>query len=187
LAISAIPATLIAGTLHKTRYFLNLLKQSSERQPLHIWRQLTSCYESILAIREGDAATGVPLLGEALQQLRNHVETPLHAMLHTEYASGLAALRLEPLALEILDELHLGAVENQDRWYLPEIMRVKAQLMLDQPHSYALKDVRKMLTQALDIAREDGTHFWAWRVNADLNRLKIVPGTPMTRHSPAMH
>ncbi|MCK9735596.1 ATP-binding protein [Pseudomonas syringae] len=187
LAISAIPATLIAGTLHKTRHFLKLLKQSSERQPLHVWRQLTSCYESILAIREGDAATGVPLLGEALQQLRNHVETPLHAMLHTEYASGLAALRLEPLALEILDELHIGAVENHDRWYLPEIMRVKAQLMLDQPHDYSLEDVRMMLAQALDTAREDGTHFWAWRINTDLNRLKVVRGTPATRYSPMVH
>ncbi|MDC3740033.1 winged helix-turn-helix domain-containing protein [Pseudomonas syringae pv. syringae] len=187
LAISAIPATLIAGTLHKTRHFLKLLKQSSERQPLHVWRQLTSCYESILAIREGDAATGVPLLGEALQQLRSHVETPLHAMLHTEYASGLAALRLEPLALEILDELHIGAVENHDRWYLPEIMRVKAQLMLDQPHDYSLEDVRTMLAQALDTAREDGTHFWAWRINTDLNRLTVARGTPATRYSPVVH
>lgn len=58
---------------------------------------MTSCYESILLIREGDPAAGVPLLGEALQQLRNHVETPLCSMLHTEYVSGLAALRLEPL------------------------------------------------------------------------------------------
>ncbi|KPY19169.1 LuxR family transcriptional regulator [Pseudomonas coronafaciens pv. porri] len=187
LAISAIPATLIAGTLHKTRRFLKLLKQSSERQPLHIWRQLTCCYESILAIRQGDPATGVPLLGEALQQLRNHVETPLHAMLHTEYATGLAALKLEPLALEILDELHVGAVNNHDRWYLPEIMRVKAQLMLDQPHDYSLEAVRMMLNQALETAHKDGTHFWAWRINTDLNRLKIAPGTPVARYSPAMH
>ncbi|EPM46870.1 ATP-binding protein [Pseudomonas syringae] len=187
LAISAIPATLIIGTLNRTRYFLDLLKQSSERQPLHIWRQLTRCYETILAIREGDAAQGVPLLGEALQQLRNHVETPLHTMLHTEYALGLAALKLEPMALEILDELHLGAVENHDRWYLPEIMRIKAQLMLSQPHTHSLEDVRKMLTQALEAARQDGTHFWAWRINTDLNRLKIAPGTPKPRHCPAVH
>ncbi|PPS29463.1 transcriptional regulator [Pseudomonas amygdali pv. morsprunorum] len=187
LAISAIPATLIAGTLHKTRHFLDVLKKSSERQPLHIWRQLTSCYESILLIREGNPAAGVPLLGEALQQLRNHVETPLCSMLHTEYVSGLAALRLEPLALETLDEIHINAVEHHDRWYLPEIMRVKAQLMLSQPHTHALEEVRKMLTQALDIARQDGTHFWAWRINADLNRLKIAPGTPAPRHFPAVH
>ncbi|RMP52287.1 LuxR family transcriptional regulator [Pseudomonas savastanoi pv. retacarpa] len=187
LAISAIPATLIAGTLHKTRHFLDVLKKSSERQPLHIWRQLTSCYESILLIREGNPAAGVPLLGEAFQQLRNHVETPLCSMLHTEYVSGLAALRLEPLALETLDEIHINAVEHHDRWYLPEIMRVKAQLMLSQPHTHALEEVRKMLTQALDIARQDGTHFWAWRINADLNRLKIAPGTPAPRHCPAVH
>ncbi len=121
---------------------------------------MTSCYESILLIREGNPAAGVPLLGEALQQLRNHVETPLCSMLHTEYVSGLAALRLEPLALETLDEIHTNAVEHHDRWYLPEIMRVKAQLMLSQPHIHALEEVRKMLTQALDIARQDGTHFW---------------------------
>ncbi|KGS12174.1 hypothetical protein OA77_23215, partial [Pseudomonas coronafaciens] len=118
---------------------------------------------------------------------RNHVETPLHAMLHTEYATGLAALKLEPLALEILDELHVGAVNNHDRWYLPEIMRVKAQLMLDQPHDYSLEAVRMMLNQALETAHKDGTHFWAWRINTDLNRLKIAPGTPVARYSPAMH
>ncbi|WP_122669355.1 ATP-binding protein [Pseudomonas viridiflava] len=187
LAFSAIPATLIAGTLHKTRQFLELLKQSSERQPLHVWRQLTCCYESILTIREGDAATGAPRLGEALQQLRRHVETPLHSMLNTEYVLGLAALGLQPLALETLDELVVNAVKRNDRWYLPEMMRIKAQLMLDQPHTHALEDVRTVLAQALEISRQDGTHFWAWRINADLNRLKVVNGTPATRYRPAMH
>lgn len=108
-------------------------------------------------------------------------------MLNTEYVLGLAALGLQPLALETLDELVASAVKRNDRWYLPEMMRIKAQLMLDQPDAHALEDIRTVLTQALEISRQDGTHFWAWRINADLNRLKVVNGTPATRYRPAMH
>jgi predicted ATPase/DNA-binding winged helix-turn-helix (wHTH) protein len=187
LAISAIPATIMAGTLHKTRRYLDQLKQSTARQPLPIWRELTSCYESVLAIREGDAASGVPLLGEALNRLRNCAPTPLHCMLNVEYAQGLATLGLEPLALETLDELQETAVSRHDRWYLPELLRVKAQLMLGQAHVHTLEDVRKVLTLALDTAREDGTHFWAWRINTDLNHLKTAPGVKPVRDRSAMH
>lgn len=187
LAISAIPATIIAGTLHKTRRFLDQLKESMARQSLPIWRDLMLCYESVVAIREGDATTGVPQLGDALNQLRNSAQTPLHAMLHVEYAQGLAALGLEPLALETLDELHQTAVSRHDRWYLPELMRIKAQLMHSMPHAHPLEEVRRLLSQALEIAREDGTHFWAWRINTDLNHLKTAPATPSSRPRSAMH
>jgi predicted ATPase/DNA-binding winged helix-turn-helix (wHTH) protein len=187
LAISAIPATLIAGTLHKTRHYLDQLKDSTARQPLPIWRDLTLCYESVLAVREGDTTTGVPQLGEALNQLRSSAETPLHSMLHVEYALGLAAMGLEPLALETLNHLHETALERQDRWYLPELMRVKAQVMHNQPHAHTLEEVRKLLSQALEIAREDGTHFWAWRINTDLNHLKTAPATSTARAWSSMH
>ncbi|RRV10342.1 transcriptional regulator [Pseudomonas sp. v388] len=187
LTLSAIPATIMAGTLHKTRRFLDQLKQSTARQPLPIWRDLSLCFESILAIREGDAATGVPQLGEALNQLRSSAQTPLHSMLYVEYAQGLASLGLEPLALETLDELHATAVAREDRWYLPELLRIKAQLMHSQPHMHTLEQVRKVLSDALEIAREDGTHFWAWRINTDLNHLKTVPATLPNRQRSAMH
>lgn len=186
LALSAIPASIMAGTLHKTRRFLDLLKLSTARQPLPIWRDLTLCFDSILQIREGDVAAGVPLLGEALNQLRNCTQTPLHLMLHVEYAQGLASLGLEPLALETLNELHDTAVARQDRWYLPELLRIKAQIMHSQPHTHTLEEVRKLLSAALEIAREDGAHFWAWRINTDLNHLKTSPASPI-RHRSAMH
>lgn len=187
LALSAIPATIIAGTLHKTRRFLAQLKESTARQPLPIWRELTQCFECVLEIREGDASVGVPQLGEALNQLRNCVETPLHSMLHVEYALGLASLGLESLALETLTGLHETALARHDRWYLPELMRVKAQLMHSQPHAHSLEDVRRLLSQALEIAREDGTHFWAWRINTDLNHLKTAAASPAARPRSAMH
>ncbi|TFZ32749.1 hypothetical protein EWW49_36190, partial [Pseudomonas syringae] len=63
----------------------------------------------------------------------------------------------------------------------------KAQLMPARPKDYSFEGVRVMLAQALDPAREDATHFCAWRINTYLNRLKVVRGTPATRYSPMVH
>jgi len=172
LCLGAMPMALMVGDLDKARYFLSLLQDSTTRHDLHLWRQFTLCFENILLIREGSPEEGVPRLGEALNDLREQGDSPLYSLMRCEYVMGLAALGLEQLALEVIDETLYIATSRHEHWFLPEMLRVKAQLMLEQDKAAAMPHAMSVLRQAMAEARNQGAHLWRSRIATDLSRLE---------------
>jgi hypothetical protein len=168
LCLSAIPTTLLVGHVQRSHYFLKLLQDSVARHDLHIWRLFTRCFENILLIRGGAPEEGVPRLGEVLNQLHELGDSPLYSLIRCEYAQGLALLGLGQLGLEVLDETLFITAARQERWFRPELLRIKAQLMLKQDKT---APVHEMLQAALYEADTQGASFWTARIAADLARL----------------
>lgn len=175
LCLSAIPITLMVGSLHKTRQLLTLLKDSSQGRELHLWRQLGRCFDSILTIRDGSPQAGVPQLGEALNQLRDQGHSPLYSLLRCEYAQGLALLGLEELGLEMLEETLTLVRSREELWYVPELLRVKALLLRRQSLPPRTECLQGLLAQASDHAHRHGLGFWVTRIAADAQRLDEPP------------
>ena len=51
--------------------------------------------------------------------------------------------------------------DRQERWYLPELLRIKGELMLrEAPHSQA---AQACFHEAMDLATQQGAHFWQLR------------------------
>lgn len=173
LCLSAIPTTLIAGQLHKSRHYLSLLQTSIEGHDLYLWRQFTRCFEYILMIRQGRAEEGVPALGEVMEQLREQGDTPLHSLIRSEYANGLIKLGLEHRALQVIDETLQVAQSREDRWFVPELLRIKAHILIDQG-PLAETSPRQVLSEAMGEASRQGAHFWSARIAADLGRLQSM-------------
>lgn len=172
LSLSAIPTTLLVGHLQKTRYYLSLLQDSMAGNDLHIWHQFTLCFENILLIRQGSPEDGVPRLGEALLQLHEQGDSPLYSLIRSEYAQGLALLGLDQLALEVISEtLHIAQARSE-RWFVPELLRIKAQLLLRQDKPSLLPLVKATLSDAMSEARNQGADFWTARIAADQARLQ---------------
>lgn len=172
LCLGAIPLALLASNLPKARHYLSLLQDSTTRQDLHIWRQFRLCFESILLIRQGSPEEGVPQLGEALQQLQGQGDSQLYSLLRCEYALGLARLGLEKLALEVLEDTLQLAVGRQERWFVPQMLRIKAQLTLRQAQYGSVDKAKVLLRQAWVDAQLAGAHFWRAQIAADLARLQ---------------
>jgi predicted ATPase/DNA-binding winged helix-turn-helix (wHTH) protein len=170
LCLSAIPTTLLVGHLQKTRSYLTVLQDSMEGHDLYLWRQFTRCFEHILLIRQGAAEEGVPLLGEVLEQLREQGDSPLHSLIHSEYAQGLVMLGLEHRGLEVIDETLHTARSREERWFIPELLRIKAQILLKHSKS-PMPLVHRVLQDAQHEAISQGAHFWSSRIAADLARL----------------
>jgi len=174
LCLSAIPTTLLVGHLQKARYYLSLLQDSMAGNDLHIWHQFSLCFENILLIRQGSPEESVPRLGEALLQLHAQGDSPLYSLLRSEYAQGLALLGLEQLALEVISEtLHIAQARGE-RWFVPELLRIKAQLLLKQDKPSLLPLANATLREAMNEARNQGADFWTARIAADQARLLPV-------------
>lgn len=171
LSLSAIPATLLVGHVQKTRHFLKLLQDSVARNDLHIWRLFTRCFEHILLIRDGAPEEGVPRLGEVLNQLHELGDSPIYSLVRSEYAQGLAMLGLSQLGVEVLDETLLITAARHEHWFRPELLRVKAQLLLGQGNPQLLLQVQKILNEAMHEADTQGASFWTARISADMARL----------------
>jgi hypothetical protein len=139
---------------------------------LHLWQQFASCFENILLIRQGAPEEGVPRLGEVMQRLQDHGDSPLHCLIRSEYAQGLSLLGLEKLGLEVISEtLHIAQSRNE-RWFIPELLRIKAQLLLRQGLPSLRPLVQDTLSEALALAQEQNASFWTSRIAADLARLQ---------------
>ena len=139
-----------------------------EGHDLYLWRQFSRCFEQILLIRQGASEDGIPRLGELLAQLQAQGGSPLYSLLHSEYALGLGMLGLEHRSLEIIDQtLHI-ARSREERWFIPELLRIKAQILLklDNPLSH------RVLQDARNEAENQGARFWSARIAADLDRSK---------------
>lgn len=171
LCLSAIPTTLLVGHVQRSHYFLKLLQDSVDRHDLHIWRLFTRSFENILLIRSGAPEEGVPRLGEVLNQLHELGDSPLYSLIRSEYAQGLAMLGLGQLGLEVLDETLFITAARQERWFRPELLRIKAQLLLKQDKPAQLSEVQEVLRAAMHEADTQGASFWTARIAADLARL----------------
>lgn len=172
LCLGAIPLALLASNLPKARYYLGLLQDSTVQQDLPIWRQFRLCFESILLIRQGSPEEGVPLLGEALHQLHGQGDSQLYSLLRCEYALGLARLGLEKLALEVLEDTLQLALGRHERWFVPQMLRIKAQLILRQAQYGSVDEAKVLLRQAWVDAQLAGAHFWRAQIASDLARLQ---------------
>lgn len=172
LCLGAIPLALLTSNLPKARYYLGLLQDSTTLQDLHIWRQFRLCFESVLLIRQGSPEEGVPLLGEALHPLHGQGDSQLYSLLRCEYALGLARLGLEKLALEVLEDTLQLAIGRHERWFLPQVLRIKAQVILRQAHYGSVDQAKVLLRQAWVDAQLMGAHFWRAQIAADLARLQ---------------
>lgn len=168
LCIGAIPTALLVGNEQRARDYLSVLQDSLEGHDLYLWRQFSRCFEHILLIRQGASEDGVPRLGEVLEQLQDQGGSPLYSLLRSEYALGLAMLGLEHRSLAIIDETLQTARSREERWFIPELLRIKAQLLLKQGSPLT----HRVLQEAWNEAQTQGAHFWSTRIAADLDRLK---------------
>jgi predicted ATPase/DNA-binding winged helix-turn-helix (wHTH) protein len=68
-----------------------------------------------------------------------------------------------------------GAQHGQ-MWYLPELLRVKGEVLLQQGSDWSVSAAEVCFDQAGEMAREQGALFWELRVALSLARLRMTQG-----------
>jgi predicted ATPase len=178
LAQSACPVALLMGDLATAQRYVAMLLDHSTRHALPLWHTAGRCFEAVLHIRQGEIAAG-------LTALRGHRADISEARFETRYLPLLAVLA-ETFAKagdtvngrEAIDEALERCRRNEELWYLPELLRINGEILLQEKASDAPERAEAQFLQSLDLARRQEALSWELRAATSLARLWRGLGRP---------
>jgi predicted ATPase len=169
---------LLVGDLAAAERYVAMLLDHSAKYALPAWHASGRCFDGILRIKQGNVADGLNVLRTGLDELsKTRFETrylPFLAQLAEassrvgEIASGRAAIE------QALERCH----RDEELWYLPELLRIKGEILLREGGSDAIAAAETQFLQSLDWARRQEVLSWELRAATSLARSWRSQGRP---------
>jgi predicted ATPase/DNA-binding winged helix-turn-helix (wHTH) protein len=122
-----------------------------------------------LALRQGDTEAGLRLMNASLDAL----EAVQHQTMTPVFTSDLAIGRARAGRPDEADAAIDKAMAFGPHFYLPEIMRIKGQLLASGPH---VSEAEYWFSRSLDLAREQSALAWELRTATSLAHLRARQG-----------
>ena len=119
---------------------------------------------------------------EGLAVLREAFDTCNQTGWRLSYPEFMGSFALALAGLGRLDEAHdavckaieaAGGREDGEQWYVPELLRIKGEVLLRQTSNQAVQAAADCFAQAAEIAREQGALFWELRAALSAARLRV--------------
>ena len=129
LAQAACPVAFLVGDLALAERFTALLIEQSVRFSLGVWHAYGRCFEAISRIRRGDVDRGLASLRAAGSGLGQGGFMRYHAPYLLGLAEGLVASRATEEGLATIEQALVWAETTGEQWCLPELLRVKGELL----------------------------------------------------------
>jgi predicted ATPase/DNA-binding winged helix-turn-helix (wHTH) protein len=130
---------------------------------------LGRCFQGQLAISRGDTERGVEFLQASLGALRSRRYELLTTSFNISLIEGFAAAGRFSAGLSLCDAAMASVDANGDFCYLPELLRVKADLLLGLPQP-RVDLAEACLGEALALSRRQGALAWELRATLGLAR-----------------
>jgi predicted ATPase/DNA-binding winged helix-turn-helix (wHTH) protein len=176
LAQAACPVTLLAGQLDLAERYIEMFIERATTNALYVWRIYGHCFRGMLSIRRGDLTGGLVQLSEAIDQLRQAKFVQYLTAFLLAQAEGLAQAKRVDQALEATNEALARVERSNERWCLPELLRMQGELALLRTQTASQSDAERHFKQAIDLARLQGALSWELRGVTSLARLYKVQG-----------
>ena len=172
LADGACIVAMLSGELDDAEHFAGMLTEHAEEHDLGVWRIYGRAVRGRLLAWRGRGADGAALLRSALAELR---KTPLDMrfqlyLVWLAEVVGAAGQVVEALAA--IDEALERAERTEERWYMPELLRLRGELRLQDAEAGDTADVRGMFAESLRLARSQNVLSWELRTTMSLVRLR---------------
>jgi len=160
-----------SGDLLATERYVTALLEYSARHALTAWHRPARCYDGVRRIKRGEVDQGLELLRTALHELRETSFVPYHPIMLGTLAQGLAAAGHVAQALATIDEALTKSEHDEERWWIAELLRIKAELILLAADADAAQTAEVHLQDALAWTRRQGALSLELRCATDLARL----------------
>ncbi len=170
LAEAACPIALFNGDLASAERYVAMLLASSAAHALPIWQSWGNRFHGTLLVRQGDFTNGLRLLRSSLDQPPEASFQPRFTWFLGQLADGSGRAGQIAEGLAAVDEALARSERNEDRWCLPELLRIKGDL-LTQCDPVDEAAVEEHFTQSLGWARRQQTLSWELRAATTLARL----------------
>jgi predicted ATPase/DNA-binding winged helix-turn-helix (wHTH) protein len=128
-----------------------------------------------LAIRRGDAKNGVEDVRDCLEKLHAARYELLTSAFNISIGQGLAAMGRFTEGVALIDETIALVEVNGDASFMPELLRVKGNLLFSMPQP-RIDEAEIYLVQSLELSRRLGTRAWELRAATDLAGLLASRG-----------
>lgn len=185
LAEAGCPLALLDGRLELAREYTSLLLDHTETLSLDLWQTYARCFEAEIAISEGRAVEGVSRLSSELMMLQRSGSNNFRSGFILTAARGLAQLGRHADALTMLNDTIASCLDTGERWCLPELLRAKGCLVLDEAKAGATDVAAECFRVALDEARANGAVEWERRIIADIGLDETSPISAAERRAEA--
>ena len=131
-----------------------------------------------LMIERGDFADGLAVLREAFDTCRQTGWRMSYPEFKCWFAAALAGVGLFDEALDAVNEGLDGSGQGEEsqRWYVPELLRVKGEVVLRQDWSGSVAASEACFLEALHMAQEQGALFWKLRIALSRARARMTRG-----------
>ena len=172
--IWAISVFLWTGDLRGAEQYVDRLISCAEANSLTPYFLVGRGFKGELAIRRGDAGSGVESLRSCLQELHAAPYELLTTAFNISLVQGLAAVGRFAEGVTLIDEAIRATKANGDVCYMPELLRVKGGL-LSMPRSRG-GDAEACFMQSLEISRRQSAGAWELRAGVDLAALLAAQG-----------
>ena len=143
------------------------------RHALEFWQAFGRCFQSVLDIKRGRLAEGVATLSRALDGLREIQFGVYYGVFLCEFADALARVRRAEEGRRTIDEALARAERNEERWYQPELLRIKGEILLREGLPNALEEAETCFLESLEWSRRQQTIAWQLRGATSLARLYL--------------
>jgi predicted ATPase len=175
LGLLAWPIAILVGDLVEAQRCAKLLLEMPVQKPL-FYQSWARGLEGGLLIRRGELHRGVQVLQTALDEHRR-TNSKLHrAILTVILAEGLGDMGRVPAALAVIDEALAESDMTEARWYMPEQLRVKGELLQLSGAANAAAEADGCYAQSQALARRQGALSWELRAATSLARLRQRQG-----------
>jgi predicted ATPase len=168
LAHAACPTMLWVEDLTAAEADIEMLLNLSTRHALPSWGALGRASQGVLAIRRGDVDPGLRLLRAGFDEFGGPVTDWLSVMFLSELAAGLGRAGRPAEGLTTAEQTIKRAEHAEARWFFPESLRIKGELLLLQAADGAAAAAEADFRQALDWARRQGALSWELRAATSL-------------------
>jgi predicted ATPase len=134
--------------------------------------------EGKLMVERRDFAKGLAALRDAFETCRQTGWLLSYPEYKCWLAEALAGLGQLDEALDAVREGLEGSGQGEEgqRWYVPELLRIKGEVLLQQAVDRSVSLAEDCFAQAGEVSREQGALFWELRVALSVARLRLTQG-----------
>lgn len=168
------PIAFWSGDFEAAKRYGTELLEHTERHAIRLWGLWARVFNAAVMVRRGDVAAGLPLLREELNRAGDARFLPRFLPLLGELAAGFLEADQIDRGLDAIEDVLTRCNDRQEFWYLPELIRIKGELMLRSARHSG--DAEAFFREAIGIAVRQGARFWELRCATSLARFMIGAG-----------
>jgi hypothetical protein len=180
---AACPVAMLVGDIEAARHFVDMLLRTSTTHAIDLWHTEEGCFSGAVLARGGKPHEGRGLLLRAMNGPPYTWSNTNRIEMLIELAQAFACTADFQQGIDVLDEALADSARREERWCIAELLRMKAEMLLNMDAPGSQSYAEELLQQSLEWARSQGALSWELRAASSLARLRLRQGKAREGHA----